>query len=232
MLALEAPAASRWDPRAKLLAALLAAAMVLAFSDWPTLAVVTVALAVFFAAGRLLGAWLRLLRSIWLLAAIIFIIDELSYGPLNGLNAVLKLLLLVSLFSAFFLSTDPDDLALALVALKVPYTFAFILAATSNYVPVIGQEAREITDAFQARGLSRGKTPLGTARFYAAILVPLTVATIRRSLRLAEALEARAFGSSQKRTSLRLLQPRLKDWLLAAGAILGCGGIALVHALL
>ncbi len=199
------------------------------FPDPPTLGLVAGALLLFLAWQRLLTAWLRLLRSVWFLAIVVLAVDFVYYGPAGALIAVVKLLLLVSLFSSFFLSTDTDNLAAALISLKVPHTFAFILAASANYVPVVGQEAREISDAFQARGISRGHTPIGLLRFYGAILVPLVVATIRRSLRLSEALEARAFGSSRRRSSLRLLRFKREDALFSAASAAAFAGLVLAH---
>ena len=220
----------RLDPRVSLLALLAGIGAILAFSDWPTLGLIAVVLLAFTIRARMLQAWLRTLRGVWLLAAIIFAVDELSYGAMQGALAAAKLLLLVATFACFFLSTNPDDLALALISLKVPFTFAFILAATANYVPVVSQEAHDISDAFRARGLSPGRWPWGAIRFYAAMLAPLVIATIRRSLRLSEALEARAFGASRKRTSLRVLHPGIGDGLIALAICASITLLALAHA--
>jgi energy-coupling factor transport system permease protein len=217
------------DPRAKLLAVVLGLGATLAFGDWPSLAAISGVLLAFLAWGKLVREWLRVLRSVWLLAAIVFVADELYYGPGGGVLAVVKLALLVSLFSSFFLSTNPDDLALALVHMRLPYTFGFVLAASANYVPLVGREAREIMDAFEARGISRGRTPFGALRFYASILVPLVVATIRRSLRLSEALEARAFSAAPQRTFLRQLRASRRDYVFSAAAGLGTAILIAVH---
>jgi len=184
----------------------------------------------FVVAGQLTSQVGRLLRSLWLIGVIVFGVNLASYGTAGAALATVRLALLVTAFSSFFLSTDPDDLALALVRLHAPFTFAFVLAASSNYVPVVMHEAQEIMAAFEARGLDRGRTPADAFRFYAAILMPLTVGVVRRSLRLGEALEARAFGVSRKRTTLRQLRPGLSDWLLGVGTIAGIWAIVGLHA--
>ncbi|MCS6784525.1 MAG: energy-coupling factor transporter transmembrane protein EcfT, partial [Candidatus Caldarchaeum sp.] len=45
------------------------------------------------------------------------------------------------------------------------------------------------------------------------ILVPLLVNVIRRSYELAEAMEVKCFGASRKRTSLKVLNMKAKDYL-------------------
>jgi hypothetical protein len=51
-------------------------------------------------------------------------------------------------------------------------------------------------------------------RNYVPILIPLIVNAIRRSIELAEALESRAFGSSEKRESLITLRMKSLDFIV------------------
>ena len=51
---------------------------------------------------------------------------------------------------------------------------------------------------------------------YIPILIPLIVSAIRRSTELAEALESRAFGVTQKREPLTVLKMKESDYLVAA----------------
>ena len=56
-------------------------------------------------------------------------------------------------------------------------------------------------------------------RNYIPILIPLIVSAIRRSLELAEAMESRAWGASEKRTNLYVLRLRKNDVALIAIAV-------------
>ncbi|NIM98365.1 MAG: energy-coupling factor transporter transmembrane protein EcfT, partial [candidate division Zixibacteria bacterium] len=56
-------------------------------------------------------------------------------------------------------------------------------------------------------------------RNYIPILIPLIVGAIRRSLELAEAMESRAWGASEKRTNLYVLKLKKGDYLLAFGSV-------------
>jgi len=55
-------------------------------------------------------------------------------------------------------------------------------------------------------------------RNYVPILIPLLLVAIRRSLELAEALEARGFPGREDRTSLYELRFKASDYLLVLGS--------------
>jgi energy-coupling factor transport system permease protein len=133
----------------------------------------------------------------------------------------LRFLVLVESFSVFFLTTSPDHLGLALEQSHVPYEFCFAFTTAVRFVPVLADEAQIIMDAQKARGLEleRGNF-LKRVRNYIPILIPLIVGAIRRSLELAEAMESRAWGASEKRTNLYVLKLKNTDYLLAFGSVL------------
>ena len=57
-------------------------------------------------------------------------------------------------------------------------------------------------------------------RNYVPILIPLIVNAIRRSLELAEAMESRAWGASEKRTNLYVLKLKRADYVLVLVSVL------------
>jgi len=57
-------------------------------------------------------------------------------------------------------------------------------------------------------------------RNYIPILIPLIVSAIRRSLELAEAMESRAWGATEKRTNLYVLKMKKPDYALALLSVL------------
>ncbi|UCF59022.1 MAG: energy-coupling factor transporter transmembrane protein EcfT, partial [Candidatus Bathyarchaeota archaeon] len=124
-------------------------------------------------------------------------------------------------FSVFFLTTSPDHLGLALQESRIPYEFCFAFTTAVRFVPVLANEAQTIMDAQKARGLEleRGNF-LKRIRNYIPILIPLIVGAIRRSLELAETMESRAWGASEKRTNLYVLKLKNADYLLAFGSVL------------
>ena len=116
-------------------------------------------------------------------------------------------------FSLFFLTVHPDDFALALIKMRIPYEFAFAFSMAVRYVPTIATETETIRDAQMSRGLEleRGNV-LQKVRNYIPILIPIIVSSIRRALQVAESLESRAFGSTAQRTSLYDLKLRKRDY--------------------
>jgi energy-coupling factor transport system permease protein len=132
----------------------------------------------------------------------------------------LRFLVLVESFSIFFLTTSPDHLSLALEQSHVPYEFCFAFTTAVRFVPVLAEEAQTIMDAQKARGLEleRGNF-IKRVRNYIPILIPLIVSAIRRSLELAEAMESRAWGATEKRTNLYVLKMKSADYTLIAVSI-------------
>ena len=81
-------------------------------------------------------------------------------------------------------------------------------------VPKMAVDA-QIVDARQARGLELDEgNLLKRVRNYIPILIPLLLIATRRSLQLAEALEARGFPRKEGRTSLFELRFKPVDYLL------------------
>jgi energy-coupling factor transport system permease protein len=172
--------------------------------------------------------WLRSMRGAAFLAAIIFstnfIFTFIGAGYIvtptnleNALAMTMRFIVLVESFSVFFLTTSPDHLGLALEQTHIPYEFCFAFTTAVRFVPVLAEEAQTIMDAQKARGLEleRGNF-LKRIRNYIPILIPLIVSAIRRSLELAEAMESRAWGATQKRTNLYVLKLHRNDFLLVA----------------
>jgi energy-coupling factor transport system permease protein len=85
---------------------------------------------------------------------------------------------------------------------------------------VLAEEAQTIIDAQRARGLELEKGNFfRKVRNYIPILIPLIVSAIRRSLEMAEAMEARAWGATKRRTNLYVLELRRGDYIFMAVTI-------------
>jgi energy-coupling factor transport system permease protein len=172
--------------------------------------------------ARVKREWLGAMKGAAFLASLIFLTNFI-YSFVNGGYKVsvssieyasamtLRFLVLVESFSIFFLTTSPDHLGLALEQTRVPYEFCFAFTTAVRFVPVLAEEAQTIMDAQKARGLELEKGSfLKRIRNYIPILIPLIVSAIRRSLELAEAMESRAWGATNKRTNLYSL--KLSKW--------------------
>jgi energy-coupling factor transport system permease protein len=148
--------------------------------------------------------WLQTLKGGAFFAVLIFVINVLTGSQVAySLAMVLRFLILISAFSIFFLTTMPDDLGAALEKMGIPYDYCFMFTTAVRYVPVLATEASTIIDAQRSRGLEMEKGNfVKRVKNFIPVLIPLLVNSIRRSLEMAEAMEARCWGAVEQRTSL------------------------------
>jgi energy-coupling factor transport system permease protein len=210
---------ARLDPRAKLVWTITCFLLVVAAHRPSSIAVLALALLLVARWGGILRGVLTVLRALGGFVLLVTLLDVAYFGLGGGLVAAAKLVLGAACFALLLQSTPPEDLSAGLRRLGVPFGFAFTLTAGARFVPTVAREAATILDAYRARGVALDETALGKVRAVGRVLVPLVVATTARSVRLAEAMEARAFGYATTRTPLRELRLARKDWLLVGLAI-------------
>jgi energy-coupling factor transport system permease protein len=198
---------------------LLAAALLLP-GLWTTYVIFLLVIVPLAALGQVLGP---LLRAVWPIvlpfALSVFIIQGFLWpggtsliglgwislkreGLLFAIAAAGRILVVVSSFVLFALTTRPDTLMLSLVQRGVPGGLAYIIVATIQLVPRFRARAAAIMDAQRARGLET----TGSLRRRLSAIVPLVVPLILSSLvdveERALAIEARAFNHPGPKTSL------------------------------
>lgn len=203
----------RLDPRTKIIWCLLTiVASVLLLTIEAQLMIMITVIVLMIVAKSLT----KFLRSVWSILLLVLFIATLNYFYLGLYYTIVTSLRLINIliaFSAFSLSTHPDDLSAALIKLRLPYNFAFMLVASARYAVVISREFSNILDAYKARGIEFEGARLGKIKKYAMVLVPLIMCTIRRSFRLAEAMEARGFGLKYKKTYYKEINFGKRDLL-------------------
>ena len=220
----------RLDPRVKLLVSLSVLTTAIVYVDvLVVLTLLALEAGLVFAArvGRL---WRRTLRGSIQLALLVFLITFISqYGREPNLLVAtgyslaysLRLVVFLSSFSVFFLTTSPDEIALTLQKLRLPYEYTFAFVSAIRFTPVMAEELKAVMDAQRSRGLELDKGPfMRRVRNLVPVLVPLLVNVIRRSYELAEAMEVKCFGATKKRTSLRVLEMRRNDVIFLAVTVI------------
>ena len=139
---------------------------------------------------------------------------------LTALGLVLRLLAVALPGMIVFATTDPTDLADALVQnAKAPARFAIGALAAFRLVPLLGQEWQMLSMARRARGVDAGRNPVAELRLFASTAFALLVGAIRRGTRLAVAMDARGFDAGTPRTVARRQRFGPADALLIAGAV-------------
>ncbi len=132
----------------------------------------------------------------------------------------IRFLAFLTSFNIFFLTTSPDEFGQLLLKLRIPYVYSFTFVAAVRLAPVIADEAQEIIDAQRSRGVEFEKgNPLKRLRALVGLFVPLLINSLRRAYEMAEALEVKCFGASERRTAYREIRATRRD-ILAAVMIL------------
>ncbi len=218
----------RLDPRAKLLLAVVYTILALLYpGEKPIITplfIIFLSLIPFIIAGKLVKRWLTSLRGLSFLILIIIILNTLfieEKGFSFSITMILRILIMITSFSIFFLTVDPNDFALSLISMKIPYEFAFSFSLAFRFIPTIANEAQNIMDAQQSRGYEMKQSGMiNQIKNLFPLLVPLIICSIKRAFNVAEALESRAFGSKKDRTYYFSIKYSLKDWVLSSYLLL------------
>lgn len=222
----------RLDPRVKFVIACIIFILTVMFTELIPLVIIFLAQMPLVFVAKVQREWFRSLKGSALFALIIFLTNLIVGFTVSGykitsdnlmysIAMTVRFIALIASFSIFFLTTSPDDLGLALEQSHVPYEFCFAFTTAVRFVPALANEAQTIVDAQRSRGLELEKGGfIKRVKNYIPILIPLIVNAIRRSLELAEAMEARAFGANKRRTNLYVLKIKAADYFALTFSIL------------
>ncbi len=212
------------DPRAKLLLAITYTINALLFQEIVPLLLILITLLPIILIGRLFKQWLRSIKGMSFLYIFIIVLNTLfieDRGLSFALAMILRISIMISAFSLFFLTVDPNDLTLSLIAMKISYEYAFAFSLAFRFVPTIAIEAQNIMDAQQSRGYEMQKKGIvNQIKNLFPLLVPLIISSIKRAFNVAEALESRGFGSKKERTFYFTIKYSAKDWIFTIYLIL------------
>ena len=226
---------TRLDPRVKLLILLgFSTAALIIRAPLVLTALLLLVLLVLLAGGVRPGLiWVKL-RGLFGLVVMLFLLQCLfsrSGDPLlvlSGLTIVtdagfdtailICLRLLIVILSALTVAVGQSrDYLLALTQIKVPYEIAFMVLVALRFLPMLRQEAHDVLNAAQLRGLQMKKAGLKKqAGAYISIVLPVVAGAIRRAEHLSIAMEARGFRAFPRRTSMRRLSMHAADWIYLA----------------
>ena len=226
---------SKLDPRVKLFSLIVITTVTFIIrKPYALLALLFIALLMILAGGVRPGLIWSKLRGLFGLILMVFLLQcifDRSGSPLLVLaeltlvtdsgfeTAVLvNLRLLIIILSALIVAVgEPRDYLLAMTQCKIPYEIAFTILAALRFLPMLRDEARDVLNAAQMRGLRLKKTGLkAQARAYIGIVIPVVAGALRRAELLSIAMEARGFRAFPQRTYMRRLYMRAADWTYAS----------------
>ena len=113
------------------------------------------------------------------------------------------------------MTTDPVLMTRGLIKMRLPYELAFMVLAGLRFLPLVAEEAKNISEAQTVRGV-RGRVH----RFRTA-LFPLFLNSLKRAQRMGVTIEAKSFGARNWQSFLRDVAFQRNDLILVLyGAIL------------
>ena len=141
-------------------------------------------------------------------------------GVIFATTSAGRILMVVSSFLWFALTTRPDLLMTSLVQRGLPSNLAYIIVATIQIIPRFQQRAITIMDAQRSRGLETEGNFLQRVRGVLPLVVPLILSSLVDVEERALAVEARAFNHPGKKTSLIEISQARWEPVLRWGIIL------------
>lgn len=226
------------DPRTKLLlmiALLVAVFFQLTFVEYAFLIIVTLVI-MLISKVKVLSIF-KSLKPMWFMMLILLVVNVFliktgdvlfTIGSFNlyldsllqTLRIVVRLVLVISLTTVLTSTTKPLDLTYAiewylspLKVVKFPaHEIAMTISIALRFIPTLLEETEKIIKAQASRGIdiTTGKLKEKISGVIA-LIVPLFVSAFQRSEELADAMEARGYNPSGKRTRYRKLTFTIRD---------------------
>jgi energy-coupling factor transport system permease protein len=123
-------------------------------------------------------------------------LEAIVYGAVMAL----KLAVIISVFSLINLTVHPDDIMAVLLKMRLPYKSVLVTSLSTRFVPCLIEDIGRISDGYRTRGVQLdGGGWLKRVKNRGRITLALLGNSLDRAVQVAEAMEARAFGSGQKR---------------------------------
>lgn len=178
---------------------------------------------IFETSGRPLFAWE--LRLLGLRAGVM----ATTGGILSGARIACRLMTIVMAGVLFVGTTDPSQLATALMSRGMPYRYGFMLVLALRFVPLFQMEASTVRTAQAARGLRVDRPgPRTLVRLARYTFMPLLVSALARIETVSASMEGRGFGLRRTRTFLRATRFRATDWIVIAVSVALVSGAVLL----
>lgn len=170
--------------------------------------------------GKIFWELIRAVGKItWPLALSVLIIQSLFWGKgtpifefwmiapkeegiLFAFISIGRIILTMSDFILFAMTTRPDMLMISLKQVGMPSGLAYIVVTTLQIIPSFQMKASTILDAQRSRGLETEGNILVRSRALVPLVLPLVLGSLMDVEERAIAIQARAFGAKREETSL------------------------------
>jgi energy-coupling factor transport system permease protein len=123
-------------------------------------------------------------------------LEAIAFGAVMAL----KLAVIISVFTLINLTVHPDDIMAVLLKMRLPYKSVLVTSLSTRFVPCFVEDIGRISDGYRTRGVQLDAGGwFKKLKNRAKMTLALLSNSLDRAVQVAEAMEARAFGSGQKR---------------------------------
>jgi energy-coupling factor transport system permease protein len=145
-----------------------------------------------------------------------------------GAVMALKLGVIISVFSFINLTVHPDDIMAVLLKMRLPYKSVLVTSLSTRFVPCLVEDIGRISDGYRTRGVQLDAGGwFKRVKNRGRISLTLLGNSLDRAVQVAEAMEARAFGTGTKRVFYKEINISKIDALtLGVGLLPLAAGIA------
>ena len=201
-----------------------------------------------------LGMLFGQLKALWLMIFILLLINVLVPGDdvyghfevfntgwkiyyaslYNTLYIVIRLIIMLGISLVLTATTKPLEITNALEWMMKPLKFihfpvheiAMTISLALRFIPTLLDETERIMKAQASRGVDfeHGKFK-EKVRAIISLIIPLFISAFQRSGELADAMEARGYDPSAKRTKYRVNKWRIKDSICSILVLIMLGGL-------
>ncbi|HLV09292.1 MAG TPA: energy-coupling factor transporter transmembrane component T [Halanaerobiales bacterium] len=135
-------------------------------------------------------------------------------GLVKGVRVILRMFIII-VSATIMLDSNSREIIQGLIQWKVPYELAFMVSLAIRFLPLLGEEARDVYTAIQLRGIEVEELPLKKRfKLYSYLLMPVLSGVMVRAREISTSLECRAFRAYPQRSSYQQLQFQTADYLI------------------
>jgi len=141
-------------------------------------------------------------------------LDITKESLLFALRNAMRIIVMVSSFTLFLLTTHPSELMSDLTRRGLPGQFAYVIISTLQIIPQMQAKAQTIIAAQRSRGLDTQSSYIRRAGSLFPLVGPLVFGSLVEVEERAIAIEARGFTSTHVKTSLHEIPDSRGDKIL------------------
>lgn len=153
-----------------------------------------------------------------------YVLDVTRESLMFAFRNATRIIVMVSAFTLFLLTTHPSELMSDLTRRGLPGQFAYVIISTLQILPQMQAKAQTIISAQRSRGLDTESTFLKRAGSVLPLVGPLVFGSLAEVEERAIAIEARGFTSKKTKTSFHEIPDNSTDkflrWVLISFIII------------